>query len=175
LQIFHNPLNDSIPPDSNGYKIDVIVDDLSESGLFPDSMKIYWKTDEINNWNYTFLNYLDNIENPNGWSGWIPALADSSEIYYYIQSADSSGRVEKNPPAGWHKFFAYPTNACIEWALGDLDNSGEINIIDILLLADEIMEGSISGSCSGFVSDINSDDQITIIDILLLINMISNP
>ena len=62
-----------------------------------------------------------------------------------------------------------------EWALGDLDNSGEINIIDILLLADEIIEGSISGSCSGFVSDINSDDQITIIDILLLINMISNP
>ena len=50
-----------------------------------------------------------------------------------------------------------------------------INIIDILLLADEIIEGSISGSCSGFVSDINSDDQITIIDILLLINMISNP
>ena len=175
LQIFHNPLNDSIPPDSNGYKIDVIVDDLSESGLISDSMKIYWKTDEINNWNYAFLNYLDNIENPNGWSGWIPALADSSEIYYYIQSADSSGRVEKNPPAGWHKFFAYPTNACIEWALGDLDNSGEINIIDILLLADEIIEGSISGSCSGFVSDINSDDQITIIDILLLINMISNP
>ena len=34
LQIFHNPLNDSIPPDSNGYKIDVIVDDLSESGFF---------------------------------------------------------------------------------------------------------------------------------------------
>ena len=175
LQIFHNPLNDSIPPDSNGYKIEVIVDDLSESGLVSDSMKIVWKTDQMENWNYTSINPLDNIESLNEWIGWIPALADSSDIYYYIKSADSSGRVEKNPPAGWHKFFAHPTNACLEWLMGDLDDSGEINIIDILLLADQIIDGTISESCSGFVSDINSDNQITIIDILLLINIISNP
>ena len=90
-------------------------------------------------------------------------------------SADSSGRVEHNPPAGWHKFFAYPTNACLEWLIGDLDNSGEINIIDILLLADKIIDGSISASCSGFVSDINNDNQITLVDMLLLVSMISNP
>ena len=48
----------------------------------------------------------------------------------------------------------------------------EINIIDILLLADEIIDCSISDSCSGFVSDINSDDQITILDILLLTGVI---
>ena len=49
------------------------------------------------------------------------------------------------------------------------------NIYGFVRLADEIVDGSISGSCSGYVSDINNDDQITIIDILLLINMISNP
>ena len=33
LQIFHNPLNDSISPDSNGYNVSVIIDDLSDTGL----------------------------------------------------------------------------------------------------------------------------------------------
>ena len=90
-------------------------------------------------------------------------------------SADSSGRVEHNPPAGWHRFFASPTNVCLEWLIGDLDNSGDLNIIDVLLLADQIIDESISGNCSGFVSDINDDNQITLVDILLLVSMISNP
>ena len=175
LQIFHNPLNDSIAPEPNGYRVDAMVDDLSESGLISDSMKIFWKTDQIDNWNSAPLYQSDIPESFNDWSGWIPALADSSDIYYYIKSADSSGRIEQNPMAGWHTFFAYPTDACLEWDLGDLDNSGELNIIDILLLADQIIEGSISGSCSGLVSDVNGDNQITIVDILLLVNMISNP
>ena len=90
-------------------------------------------------------------------------------------SADSSGRVEHNPLAGWHRFFAIPTNVCLEWQIGDLDNTGDLNIIDVLLLADQIVDGSISGNCSGFVSDINHDNQITLVDILLLVSMISNP
>ena len=53
LQIFHNPLNDSISPDSNGYNVSVIIDDLSDTGLIADSMKIFWKTDEIDYWNST--------------------------------------------------------------------------------------------------------------------------
>ena len=175
LQIFHNPLNDSIPPDSNGYKINVFIDDLSNAGLISDSTKVFWKTNDIDNWNSVPLFLSNEIDNSNEWGGWIPALVDSSYIYYYIMSADSSGRVEHSPPAGWHKFFAYPTNACQEWLIGDLDNSGEINIIDVLLLADQIMYGSLTSNCSGFVSDINDDNQITLIDILLLISMISNP
>ena len=175
LQIFHNPINDSIPPEENGYRVDAIVDDLSESGLHAGSTKIFWKTDQINHWNESPLNYTNNSEIPNQWVGWIPALADSGNIYYYVQSADSSGRVEQSPPAGWHTFFAYPTDACVSWDVGDLDNSGVLNIIDVLLLADQLIEGSISGSCSGFVSDVNGDNEITIIDILLLLNMISNP
>ena len=175
LQIFHNPLNDSIPPDSNGYNISVIVDDLSGTGLISDSMKIFWKTDELNNWNSAPLLQISENENSNQWVGWIPSLTDSNHIDYFIMSADSSGRVEYNPPAGWHRFFANPTNVCLEWLIGDLDNSGDLNIIDVLLLADQIVDGSINYNCSGFVSDINDDNQITLIDILLLVSMISNP
>ena len=138
-------------------------------------MKIFWKTDGINNWSTVPLYHMGEIENSNEWVGWIPALADSNYIDYFIMSADSSGRVEYNPPAGWHRFFANPTNACLEWVIGDLDNSGDLNIIDVLLLADQIVDGSISGNCSGFVSDINDDNQITLVDILLLVSMISNP
>ena len=175
LQIFHNPLSDSISPEENGYRVDAIIDDLSESGLYFDSTKIFWKTDQINHWNESPLNFTNNSEIQNRWGGWIPALSDSSNIHYYVQSADSSGRVAQSPPAGWHTFFAYPTDACVSWDGGDLDNSGVLNIIDVLLLADQLIGGSISGSCSGFVSDVNGDNEITIIDILLLINMISNP
>ena len=175
LQIFHNPLNDSIPPDSSGYNISVIVDDLSGTGLILDSMKIFWKTDELNNWNSAPLLQISENENSNQWVGWIPSLTDSNHIDYFIMSADSSGRVEYNPPAGWHRFFANPTNVCLEWLIGDLDNSGDLNIIDVLLLADQIVDGSINYNCSGFVSDINDDNQITLIDILLLVSMISNP
>ena len=60
LQIFHNPINDSIPPEENGYRVDAIVDDLSESGLHFDSTKIFWKTDQINHWNESPLNYTNN-------------------------------------------------------------------------------------------------------------------
>jgi len=174
LQIFHNSINDSIVPQQNGYKVEVVIDDLSDSGIISDSMKIFWKNDQIDHWFHSFLYPSDVPESLNEWVGWIPALADSGVLHYYIQGADSSGRVERHPLAGWHTFFAYPTEACNEWILGDLDNSGDLNIIDILLLADQIIDGYSNGNCSRFVSDINNDDQITIVDILLLVNMISN-
>ena len=64
LQIFHNPINDSTLPEENGYRVDAIVDDLSESGLNAGSTKIFWKTDQINHWNESPLNYTINSEIP---------------------------------------------------------------------------------------------------------------
>jgi len=172
LQMFHNPLDHGTDPDENGYRIELIMDDLSEAGIINDSVKVFYKTIESAVWEFEQLWNLDVPEEPNHWIGWIPALTDSSFIQYYIQGADSSGRIEKSPLAGWHTFLANPTDACNDWLSGDIDNSGELNIYDILLLADNVSIGTGSGICSDFVSDINNDSTINIVDVIFLVNII---
>ena len=68
-----------------------------------------------------------------------------------------------------------PTEACIEWILGDLDNSFDLNILDVLLMSDHIAENEANGVCPELVSDINSDSSVTILDLIYLTNMIMNP
>ena len=174
LQIFHNPINDSTEAIDNGYPVEVIIDDLSEAGLIEDSIKVFWKNPNVNDWNSEYLYGSDVPEEPNTWSGWIPTQEEGT-IQYYIQSADSSGRIENSPLAGWHEFWALPLNTCLEWDLGDLNNSGNIDVFDILLLADYVNSGYFPGSCPQTVSDINSDGNLNVIDVIILVNMIIYP
>ena len=150
-----------------------MIDDLSESGLKEDSLSIVWKTSSMNDWNEEAL--LDDVGNMNGFLGWIPPQTNIEIIEYFIKAADSSGRYERNPIAGWHSFEAMPTEACIEWILGDLDNSFDLNILDVLLMSDHIADNEVNGVCLEFVSDINNDNSITILDLIYLTNMIMNP
>ena len=174
LQIFHNPINDSTEAIDNGYPVEVIIDDLSEAGLIEDSIKVFWKIPSMNDWNSEYLYGSDIPEEPNTWSGWIPTQEEGT-IQYYIQSADSSGRIENSPLAGWHEFWALPPNTCLEWDLGDMNNSGNIDVFDILLLADYVNSGYFPGSCPQTVSDINSDGNLNVIDVIFLVNMIIYP
>ena len=174
LQIFHNPINDSTEAIDNGYPVEVIIDDLSEAGLIEDSIKVFWKIPSMNDWNSEYLYGSAIPEEPNTWSGWIPTQEEGT-IQYYIQSADSSGRIENSPLAGWHEFWALPPNTCLEWDLGDMNNSGNIDVFDILLLADYVNSGYFPGSCPQTVSDINSDGNLNVIDVIFLVNMIIYP
>jgi hypothetical protein len=108
------------------------------------------------------------------WSGGIPAITDTSVLHYFIQAADSSGRVEKNPIGGWHTFLALPTDACNEWIVGDLNNTGNLDIFDILGISDNIISQELTGICADSVSDINNDGQSTLIDVILLVNLVMN-
>jgi hypothetical protein len=63
----------------------------------------------------------------------------------------------------------------LEWDLGDMNNSGNIDIFDILLLADYVNSGYFPGSCPQTVSDINSDGNLNVIDVIFLVNMIIYP
>jgi len=174
LQIFHNPLNDNLLPTSNGYSIEAQIQDLSGTGLIPDSMKIFWRNPNDNNWSFSILDLDDESESGTNWLGFIPSIADSNIINYYIQAADSSGRIEKNPIGGWHAFFAFPTNACDEWIIGDLNNSGSVEISDVLKVSDKVLNQEPSGICSDAVSDINNDGEISLLDVILLVNIIMN-
>ncbi|MFL2983074.1 MAG: agmatine deiminase family protein [Candidatus Neomarinimicrobiota bacterium] len=173
LQIFHNPLNNGTEPANDGYLIEAMVDNLSSSGLIVDSMKVFWKESESINWLSHHLYQSDSSDNSNIWMGNMPALSDTGIIQYFIQAADSSGRIETSPMAGWHSFIAAPTEACLAWSIGDLDNSGDLNILDILLLSDMI-SSSASGICPESISDINNDGSVSVMDIVFLVNIILN-
>ena len=94
LQIFHDPINDNTAPEQNGHKVIAIVDDLSEAGLIEDSIKIFWKTADIDSWTSVLMYVTDE---PDTYTGWIPAAADSGMIQYFIMAGESSGRVEQSP------------------------------------------------------------------------------
>ncbi len=174
LQLFHNPINDSTEAAENGYPVEIILDDLSEAGLIEDSIKVFWKTPEMTNWNSEHLYGSDVPEEANTWSGWI-STQDDGTIQYYIQSADSSGRIENSPLAGWHEFYALPPNTCLEWNLGDMNNSGTIDITDILLLSDFIISGEFPGACPQTIADINGDENLNVIDVIYLVNNVIYP
>lgn len=175
LQLFHNPINDSTEAIESGYPVEILIDDLSDEGLFEDSIKLFWKTPEMNDWQIEPLVSSDVPEEPHTWSGWIPSQGAEGVIQYFIQTADSSGRIENSPLAGWHEFLALPPNTCLEWDLGDMNNSGDLEIIDILLLADYVSTGYFPGACPQTVADVNQDNNLNIIDVIYLVNLVLRP
>jgi len=175
LQLFHKPLNDTLSSLQNsGYPLNIEVDDLSDEGIIDGSVKVFWKNDLMFDYDSTQL-YLSVIpEEPNTYAGYIPPQVFGSDIYYYIQASDSSGRIEKHPIAGYHSFYALPSGICDSWTLGDIDNSGELNIMDIILLSELIIYGNSLGVCCDFVADINEDGELSIIDIVNLVSLVAS-
>ena len=174
IQIFHNPLNNNLVPSGEGYLVQAEIKDLSDTGLESDSMKIFWRRPNESEWSSTMLEKTQDDVSEAIWSGGIPAITDTSVLHYFIQAADSSGRVEKNPIGGWHTFLALPTDACNEWIVGDLNNTGNLDIFDILGISDNIISQELTGICADSVSDINNDGQSTLIDVILLVNLVMN-
>ena len=175
LQLFHMPLSDSLSSlQSSGYPLNIEVDDLSGEGLIDGSIKVFWKNDEMVNYDSTQLFSSGVHEFQNTFSGYIPPQVYGSDIFYYVQASDSSGRVEKHPIAGYHSFYALPIGICNNWTIGDIDNSGNLNIMDILILSELIIYGNSSGICCDFVADINGDGELSIIDIVSLVSLVAS-
>ena len=173
LQLFHNPLRDTVDSFINvGYRIDIEVDDLSKTGIVDGSVKVFWKTVAEFEYDSTDLYSSLVLEEPNTYMGYLPPQLYESEINYFIQASDSSGRREKHPIAGYHSFFALPTDVCNSWLIGDLDNSGDLNIIDVILLSELIVHENSPGICCDFVADINYDGELSIFDISSLVSLI---
>ena len=171
LQLFHKPLRDTIAPvQLQGYGLELTVDDLSELGIIEESVKVFWKNESMSDYDSTQL-YLDDIGK---YTGYIPEQIIESSLNYFVQASDSSGRVESSPLAGYHSFYALPTDVCISWSIGDIDNSGTLDIIDVLILAELIVYNNSSGTCCESVADINMDGALSIIDIVTLVSLVSS-
>ena len=67
-----------------------------------------------------------------------------------------------------------PTDACNNWEIGDMDNSGQLDIYDILILADLIVYNNNLGVCCESVADINTDGALSIIDIVTLVSLVAS-
>ena len=152
--------------------IDTEVDDLSEAGIIDGSVKVFWQTEAEFEYDSTELYLSLVLENQNTYTGYLPPQLHGSTIKYFIQASDSSGRIEKHPIAGYHSFFASQTDVCNSWLIGDLDNSGDLNIIDIILLSELIIYENSLGMCCNYVADINEDGALSIYDISTLVSLI---
>ena len=175
LQIFHEPIDDFTQESISGFDVNVKIDNLNGIGLIEDSSRIFWKIESEMSWNVTVMQTVGINENVNFQKGWIPGVSDTVLVNYFISITDSSGKNEKNPLVGYHEFIGIPYDICNEWIIGDLDNSGYLGIIDLLLLLDQTVYQINFGNCVNSVSDINGDGAIDMMDFFELKEKILNP
>ncbi len=103
LFVHHVPLYGEISGPDSDYLVGVIIDPYSDSALIADSLKVIYNVDG-GAWDYVMLNAT---AQPDSFYAYIPAQPAGSQISYYIQAADLSGRVETHPYIGapWaHQF-----------------------------------------------------------------------
>ena len=115
LFVVHTPIfmvNDTI----NDYTFDVKIIDHSETGLIADSLKVIYRLND-GAWVHSLLTPA---KAENMYEGSIPAQPFGTNIDYYIQAGDYSGRVETHPyigEPGAHTFDV--VNAVPQIALSD--------------------------------------------------------
>ena len=168
LQIFHNPLNDYDQPQADGYEIMAIIDDLSETGLNEDDLRLFWKNDSMESYIPRNMGVCD-IDIIDCYQATIPPQADDTNIYYKILASDYSGRYERLPMAGYYEFSVVATQLAED---GDVNMDDSINVQDIIMIINYIL-GLIELDINQlYLADVNDDYLINIQDVILVVNLI---
>ena len=64
-------------------------------------------------------------------------------------------------------------HGCDDQLLGDANNDGQINVVDIVMMVNFILDGNLNfEDCNILASDFNQDQQIDVLDIIEVINII---
>ena len=167
LQIFHNPINDQSEA-QEFFTIDAIIDDLSNSGLIQDELKVFWWTNEMDESEELSMQVCpQDIEDC--YYATIPNQMNDTEIKYYIQAIDLSGRVETLPLAGYFSFDAIGGTPVQN---GDINMDDTINVLDIVLAVNYVLGAEELSSYQAQLADMNSDGIVNILDIILIVNLI---
>ena len=109
LFVDHTPLFDTCTSDED-YLVSVKIKDHSNAGLIPESLLVYYRTNESS---FDTL-HLQSTSNPDSFYASIPAQVQGTQVSYFIKAADSSGRVVTHPPIGApgaHSFTILSGNA----------------------------------------------------------------
>jgi len=168
LQIFHNPIDDQIEA-QNSYMVQAIIDDLSETELIDEELKVFWWTDGMNQAQELVMSLcLEDI--PDCYTTNIPSQPIDVNIKYYIQALDNSGRLETLPIAGYFDFNSLGSPSL----LGDINQDELVNILDIVLAVNGIL-GTLELTNIQFqLADLNGDGILNVLDVILIVNEVLN-
>lgn len=110
LRIEHKPLRGNIV--FRGIPvIKAHMDARSETGLVPDSLRLFWRVAGQQTWN---VQILINEPGSDSLGAIIPGSIPGNTYEYYISASDYSGRTETHPPAapaGFHTFTFAGSNS----------------------------------------------------------------
>ena len=166
LQIFHNPINNQLSP-QNSFKVEAVIDDLSESGLVGNELKVFWWTDNTNDIQELIMYPCPNASFSDCYEANIPSQTIDVNIKYYIQALDSSGRLETLPIAG---HFDFDSMASIFYE-GDINQDEQVNILDVVLAVSGILNNDLSLT-ELQIADMNNDGVLNVLDVILIVNII---
>ncbi len=168
LQIFHNPINSQELPQNN-YQVDAIIDDLSETGLEEAELKVIWWTNDMDESEEIVMSVCPQ-DIPDCYTANIPSQVVDSNIKYYIQALDNSGRLETLPIAGYFDFDSIGSPSLP----GDINQDETVNILDIVLAVNGILGTTELSNIEFQLADMNGDGMLNILDIILIVNEILN-
>jgi len=164
IRIFHNSINDDLIL-LDEYEVIVYFDDLSESGLNPSTLNVYWKNQFMENFQ---ISPLTEIEDEN-YLAIIPNQPGDTFIHYYIEAGNYNGRIDRLPIAGYFDFFALGGPG---FELGDINMDHLINIQDIFEIIYHVLNTYPITGYGLFLADLNNDETINVFDIIKIINII---
>ena len=164
LQIFHSPIQNQSNP-QNFYTIEATIDDLSQTGLVNEELKVYWWTDDSNNIEEITMSACSE-DIPDCYSANIPSQPVDANIKYYIEAMDNSGRLETLPMAGYFNFNSIGAPSMP----GDVNQDESVNILDIVLTVNGILGTSELSDIEFQLADMNGDGVLNILDVILIAN-----
>ena len=168
LQIFHNPINNQIFAQNN-YEVHVVIDPLSGSELIDSELAVFWKNDNMDDYEQIVLTELICADCENEYAAFIPGQAEDTTIKYFIRAADYSGRQENLPMAGYFEFTAI---GGIQYQLGDVNQDEQFNVLDVVLAVNGIL-GTVELSNTQFIlADLNNDSTLNVLDVIMIVNII---
>ena len=167
LQIFHNPINNQDNP-QDYYRVEAIIDDLSESGLIEDELKVIWWNNEMDESEEVLMEVCEQ-DIPDCYFANIPSQFSDGEVKYYIQAIDISGRFETLPIAG---YFSFNVLGGIPLDSGDVNMDETINVLDIVYTVNFVLGLEDLSLYQQQLADMNGDTTVNILDIILIVNLI---
>ena len=123
LQIFHNSIDDQTDPQES-YLVTAIIDDLSETGLIDDELKVFWKNESMDSYEEITMQVCPQ-DIPDCYDAYIPSQNNDGEVQYYIQAIDLGGRFE--------------TLSDYQMQIADMNNDGTVNILDVISIVNIIL------------------------------------
>ena len=133
--------------------------------LKEDSLLVYYS---IDNGPYQAA-HMRATGNPDEYVGYIKGFHQSSEVDYYVFGADESGNRYQQPVFGELDPHHFTVN--ISFTLGDVNEDGDVNIVDVTTLIDYLL-GAAPSPFSTSAADVDSDGDINVSDVTALIDLI---